>query len=188
MPCAASTTSSAPSHACSERETSYVKSTWPGVSIRLSWCFFHETRTACALIVIPRSRSRSIESSSCARMSRLATACVCSRMRSASVDLPWSMCAMIEKLRMWFWSITRSAARGAAPDQRQQRLQLTTPEQPEKNGVRKGPRRECEDQGDERGTEIVAERVVHRTPHGVQDNCEDCARDDDARHRSRRLA
>jgi BMFP domain-containing protein YqiC len=32
----ASTTSSAPSHACSERDTSYVKSTCPGVSIRLS--------------------------------------------------------------------------------------------------------------------------------------------------------
>src|SRR3989338_8861740 len=26
---------------------------------------------------------------------------VCSRMRSASVDLPWSMWAMMEKLRMW---------------------------------------------------------------------------------------
>ena len=34
-PCAAST-SGAPSHAWSDRETSYVKSTWPGVSIRLS--------------------------------------------------------------------------------------------------------------------------------------------------------
>jgi PAS domain-containing protein len=36
IPCAASTTSNAPSQAWSERETSYVKSTWPGVSIRLS--------------------------------------------------------------------------------------------------------------------------------------------------------
>eukprot|EP00964_Phaeocystis_antarctica_P059216 scaffold35161_cov64-Phaeocystis_antarctica.AAC.8 len=35
-PCDASTTNSAPSHAASERETSYWKSTWPGVSIRLS--------------------------------------------------------------------------------------------------------------------------------------------------------
>ena len=41
IPCAASTTSTAPSHACSERETSYVKSTWPGVSIRLSSWPFH---------------------------------------------------------------------------------------------------------------------------------------------------
>ena len=36
-PCVASTTSTAPSHAASERETSYVKSTCPGVSIRLNW-------------------------------------------------------------------------------------------------------------------------------------------------------
>ena len=36
-PCDASTTSSAPSHAARLRETSYVKSTWPGVSIRCSW-------------------------------------------------------------------------------------------------------------------------------------------------------
>ena len=38
IPCAASTRRSAPSHAWSERETSYVKSTCPGVSIRLSSC------------------------------------------------------------------------------------------------------------------------------------------------------
>ena len=104
-PWAASTTSTAPSHACSERETSYVKSTWPGVSIRLSSWPFQFTRTACALIVMPRSRSRSIESSSWSRISRPDTVSVASRMRSASVDLPWSMCAMIEKLRMRDWSI-----------------------------------------------------------------------------------
>ena len=33
MPCAASTSRIAPSHAASDRETSYVKSTCPGVSI-----------------------------------------------------------------------------------------------------------------------------------------------------------
>ena len=49
---------------------------------------------------MPRSRSRSIESSSCGRWSRGSTAPVISRMRSASVDFPWSMWAMIEKLRM----------------------------------------------------------------------------------------
>src|SRR3954467_1294714 len=64
-------------------------------------------RTAWDLIVIPRSRSRSIESSSCSRMSREATVWVISRMRSASVDLPWSMWAMIEKLRMRLWSDKR---------------------------------------------------------------------------------
>ena len=36
IPCEASTTSNAPSHAASARETSYVKSTCPGVSIRFS--------------------------------------------------------------------------------------------------------------------------------------------------------
>ncbi len=62
------------------------------------------TLTAAALIVMPRSRSRSIESSTWARMSRDSTVWVISRMRSASVDLPWSMWAMIEKLRMRAWS------------------------------------------------------------------------------------
>ena len=33
-------------------------------------------------------------------MSRAATVCVCSRMRSAIVDLPWSMWAMMEKFLM----------------------------------------------------------------------------------------
>ena len=51
-------------------------------------------------MVMPRSRSRSIESRYCERMSRASTASVISRMRSLSVDLPWSMWAMIEKLRM----------------------------------------------------------------------------------------
>src|SRR5882757_10995180 len=54
---------------------------------------------------MPRSRSRSIESSSCSRISRAETASVISRMRSASVDLPWSMWAMIEKLRILLWSM-----------------------------------------------------------------------------------
>ena len=84
----------------SDRETSYVKSTCPGVSIRFSSCPRQSTRTACALIVIPRSRSSSIESRICSRISRCGTASVSSRMRSASVDLPWSMCAMIAKLRI----------------------------------------------------------------------------------------
>src|SRR3954447_89092 len=55
-------------------------------------------------MVIPRSRSRSIESSTCSRICRGSTGWVSSRMRSASVDLPGSMCGMIEKWRMWRWS------------------------------------------------------------------------------------
>ena len=38
-PCEASTSSSAPSQAASDRVTSYEKSTWPGVSIRLRTYF-----------------------------------------------------------------------------------------------------------------------------------------------------
>src|SRR5215218_899596 len=58
---------------------------------------------------MPRSRSRSIESSSCSRIWRGSTVWVISRMRSASVDFPWSMWAMIEKLRMWAWSAIYAA-------------------------------------------------------------------------------
>src|SRR5690606_12657409 len=50
-------------------------------------------------MVIPRSRSRSMLSRTWASISRAWRAPVVSRKRSASVDLPWSMCAMIEKLR-----------------------------------------------------------------------------------------
>ena len=59
------------------------------------------TRTALDLMVMPRSRSISMVSSSCDFMSRSSTVRVSSRMRSEIVDLPWSMCATIEKLRMW---------------------------------------------------------------------------------------
>src|SRR5215472_16155701 len=52
-------------------------------------------------MVMPRSRSSSIESSTCAPISRADSPPVRSIRRSASVDLPWSMCAMMEKLRIW---------------------------------------------------------------------------------------
>ena len=67
-PCAASTSRRAPSQDMSERRTSWEKSTCPGVSIRLSW--YHSpslvswrSETLFDLMVMPRSRSRSIESS-----------------------------------------------------------------------------------------------------------------------------
>jgi hypothetical protein len=41
-----------------------------------------------------------MSSRNCDDISRLETVPVRSSKRSASVDLPWSMCAMIEKLRM----------------------------------------------------------------------------------------
>src|ERR1700687_3090277 len=58
-----------------------------------------------ALMVMPRSRSRSMESRTCSCISRWVSAPVISSKRSASVDLPWSMCAMMQKFRMNFGSI-----------------------------------------------------------------------------------
>src|SRR5690625_3691517 len=57
----------------------------------------HGRRTFCALMVMPRSRSMSMRSRYWARMSRSSTTPVSCSMRSASVDLPWSMCAMMQK-------------------------------------------------------------------------------------------
>ena len=93
MPCDASTTRIAPSHAASERDTSYVKSTWPGVSIRFSSYVWpsgavYDMRTALSLMVMPRSRSRSSVSSTCSFISRFWSMPVASIRRSASVDLP----------------------------------------------------------------------------------------------------
>src|ERR1035441_10412867 len=58
------------------------------------------TRTFWALLAMPRSRSMSIEWRYCARMSLGSTAPVSSKIRSDSVDLPWSMCAMMLRLRI----------------------------------------------------------------------------------------
>ncbi len=57
-------------------------------------------RTAWLLMVMPRSRSMSMRSRYCARAARSSTTPVSCSIRSASVDLPWSMCAMMQKLRM----------------------------------------------------------------------------------------
>src|SRR4051794_31421658 len=60
----------------------------------------HGIRTAWLLIVMPRSRSMSIRSRYCARMARASTTPVICSIRSASVDLPWSMWAMMQKFRI----------------------------------------------------------------------------------------
>ena len=52
------------------------------------------------LMVMPFSRSRSMESSCWALLSRIVTVLVISISRSDSVVFPWSMWAMIEKLRV----------------------------------------------------------------------------------------
>src|SRR5437016_2925461 len=64
-------------------------------------------RTEWALMVMPRSRSRSMASSTWACISRAVKDPVNSSRRSASVDFPWSMCAMIAKLRMKARSIAQ---------------------------------------------------------------------------------
>src|SRR5262245_59146031 len=64
-------------------------------------------------MVMPRSRSMSMESSTCSTISRSARPPVDWINRSASVDLPWSICAMIAKLRMF--SMAAFMARGLAP-------------------------------------------------------------------------
>src|SRR6476469_2585972 len=51
-------------------------------------------------MVMPRSRSMSMRSRYCARICRASTTPVSCSMRSASVDLPWSMWAMMQKFRM----------------------------------------------------------------------------------------
>src|SRR5690242_1530934 len=61
---------------------------------------FHTTEAALARIVIPRSRSRSLESmarSTTRWLSRYAPDCC--KSRSTRVVLPWSTCAMIATLR-----------------------------------------------------------------------------------------
>src|SRR3954464_4011529 len=52
------------------------------------------------LMVMPRSRSMSIESRIWSRKSRASTPPQRWMRRSARVDFPWSMCAMMQKLRM----------------------------------------------------------------------------------------
>ena len=70
-------------------------------------------RTACDLMVMPRSRSMSMRSRYWARISRWSTTPVACNMRSASVDLPWSMWAMMQKLRITEGSV--DAACGTRP-------------------------------------------------------------------------
>src|SRR5687768_16952409 len=54
---------------------------------------------------MPRSRSMSILSRYCARICRASTTPVSWSIRSARVDLPWSMWAMMQKLRITAGSV-----------------------------------------------------------------------------------
>ena len=57
-----SNTATAPSSTRSERSTSTVKSTWPGVSMMLIWVPSQKQVVAADVIVMPRSCSCSIQS------------------------------------------------------------------------------------------------------------------------------
>ena len=61
-PATPSNTATAPSSTRSERSTSTVKSTWPGVSMMLMLWSFHTQVVAADVIVMPRSCSCSIQS------------------------------------------------------------------------------------------------------------------------------
>ena len=99
-PSLASTSSSTPSTIVSPRSTSPPKSACPGVSMMFSLTSPTRTAVFFARIVIPFSRSRSIESmtrSLTSWFSRKEPACQSSA--STSVVLPWSTCATIATLR-----------------------------------------------------------------------------------------
>ena len=61
-PATASKTTTPPSSTRRLRSTSTVKSTWPGVSMRLRWWPFQSQVVAAAVMVMPRSRSWGMKS------------------------------------------------------------------------------------------------------------------------------
>src|SRR5918998_1255815 len=100
-PSEASTRSITPSTIVRPRSTSPPKSAWPGVSTRLSLTSPYRTAAFLARIVMPRSRSWSIES----RTRSVSSSCAANTpdwrsIASTRVVLPWSTCAMIATLRM----------------------------------------------------------------------------------------
>src|SRR5262245_51412282 len=105
-PSLASTSSSTPSTIVRPRSTSPPKSACPGVSTMLIFTAPYRTAVFLARIVIPFSRSRSVESST-----RSATSWFsrndpdCQSIASTSVVFPWSTCATIATLRRSFRSL-----------------------------------------------------------------------------------
>ena len=99
-PSAASTSTRAPSTMLRMRSTSPPKSAWPGVSTILMRVSFQTSEVTLARMVMPRSRSRSLES-----MARSATRWFsrnepdCCSSRSTRVVLPWSTWAIMAMLR-----------------------------------------------------------------------------------------
>src|ERR1700748_3582671 len=85
----------------STRSTSPPKSAWPGVSTMLIRVPFQVTAVHFDRIVMPRSRSRSLESiARSATTSPVRNVPACLSRPSTSVVLPWSTWAMMATLRM----------------------------------------------------------------------------------------
>src|SRR5690242_16045796 len=112
---------------------------------------------------MPRSRSSSIVSSSWGRCLRGSTAPVVSRMRSASVDLPWSMWAMIEKLRTFRagW-VTGKMLRAPQPAHHQlaDLAGLLDPHREHRRGVHDEPGDDAHAQADDLHRQGAPERLV----------------------------
>ena len=95
-PSAASTSSRAPSTMLKTRSTSPPKSACPGVSMILILVSPYRTEVFFAKMVMPRSRSRSLESitrSATAWFSRKTPPCF--SISSTNVVFPWSTCAIM---------------------------------------------------------------------------------------------
>ncbi len=75
-PATAQRTSTAPSSTRSDRSTSMVKSTCPGVSMMLMWWSFQLQWVAALVIVMPRSFSSSMESMVAPTPSLPRTSCI----------------------------------------------------------------------------------------------------------------
>ena len=99
-PSAASTSKTTPSTIDKILSTSPPKSACPGVSTIFILIPFHSTLVALARIVIPRSRSKSLESIALSTTSWFSLkAPDCFKSSSTRVVLPWSTCAIIAILR-----------------------------------------------------------------------------------------
>ena len=99
-PSEASTSSSTPSTMVRVRSTSPPKSAWPGVSTMLILASPKCTEVFLARMVMPFSRSRSLESMTRSWTCSLARKVpLCHSMASTRVVLPWSTWAMMAMLR-----------------------------------------------------------------------------------------
>src|SRR5215469_17355346 len=113
-PSTASTSSSTPSTMDSTRSTSPPKSACPGVSTMLMRVPPYSMAQFFARMVMPRSRSMSLESMMRSpRRSWAAKVPDCFSRQSTRVVLPWSTCAMMAMLRIGRFMVVRRPA--AAP-------------------------------------------------------------------------